>query len=116
MSHYFPDRWVIVKVQESGEPNAIYKVFASWRGSYSDSDRWKMNSGCVKVTEGDDQYHFFGYSGSVYSCAKDRYGYATGWAKNVLEQSMAARGKDVTITVMPEDTDFAADGLINRGE
>lgn len=114
MSQYFPDRWVIVKIQEGGEPNALYKVFASWKGSYDKADEWKMNSGCVKVTEDDDHYHFFGYSGSVYSCAKERYGYATGWAKGVMDKAIEASPSNVTVSVLPEDTDFMAYGLINK--
>lgn len=62
---YKPDYWVLLKVGD------YYKVFGSWLGGYLGSDSWRLNSGIDKVEEDEEYYHFIGFSGSVYSCAKN---------------------------------------------
>ena len=80
---YYPDRWLIIKINED-----IYKVFATWFGSYLQSDSWKMNSGIIKLEEDEKFYNFYGYSGSVYSCRKTSYG-STSFGYDVLSHFKA---------------------------
>ena len=96
-----PEHWVILKLPYKDE--TIYKVFAGWRGGYLDGDRWKMNSGVVKVESDDDYYYFYGYSGSCYKCRKGGYGYATSYGAVQLEDLIKKAGKGgVDIEIMPE--------------
>jgi hypothetical protein len=105
MSDYSPDRWVVVKITTPNE--TLYKVFASWSGGYTGSDRWKMNSGITHAALVNDRWEFSGYSGSVYSCHKEGYG-TNGFGGNVLQNFIdSAPSIDSTIEVMPEDTDWA---------
>ena len=68
---YTPDGWVLLKMNE---PEVFYKVFGFWRGGYTTSDSWRLNSGVVSVTEDEDYFYFKGESGSVYQCHKGAYG------------------------------------------
>lgn len=76
-----PDNWVILKL-----PDNLYKVYATWAGGYLDGDAWKMNSGIVKVEQDDDNYYFFGYSGSCYKCNKKTYGVIGSLGHNTLDR------------------------------
>ena len=104
-NEYIPDKWVVVKIEGKEFP-LTYKVFACWHGGYLDGDSWKMNSGITKVTKEDNFYQFKGYSGSVYSCNKKRYG-ATMYGYGVLD-SIIKKSKEsgVTVEIMPEDTNW----------
>ena len=63
-----PDKWVIIKIGSGSESN--FKVFGSWAGGYLDGDRWRLNSGITKIEEDQDNYYFYGWSGSCYQCHK----------------------------------------------
>lgn len=63
-----PDNWCIVKCSED-----LYKVFATWYGGYLEGESWKLNSGIKRFEEDDEEYRFYGYSGSCYHCRKSRY-------------------------------------------
>lgn len=70
-----PDKWVVLKIDN------YYKLFASWIG-----DSWKINSGITKIEEDEDNYYFFGFSGSCYKCYKKSYGVATSYSSNILNR------------------------------
>ena len=80
----YPDGWVIVKVNGS-EPH--YRVFASWSGGYTNGDVWRMNSGIVKCEydEEENEYSFYGHSGSVYVCNKPGYNRISAYNYGVLD-------------------------------
>lgn len=71
MSSYTPDNWVIVKVLTPSN-ETIYKVLASWSGSYAYGGSWKLSSAIVAVLEEDEQYVLPQESGSTYFCRKSR--------------------------------------------
>ena len=74
---YNPDKWLLFKV---GGTDPHYRVFGSWSGGYLGSDEWRMNSGVVRVEEDETHYHFYGSTGSRYTCNKEMYGStAYGW-------------------------------------
>lgn len=105
MTEYTPDKWVIVKIEGKDAP-LTYKVFACWYGGYLGSDSWKLNSGIAKVTKEEDCYLFEGYSGSVYKCHKNTYGfnmYGHGVLYNIINKSKKA---GVNVEIMPEDTNW----------
>ena len=68
--NYFPDNWVIIKIK-GDDPH--YRVLGGWSGGYASGDSWRMNSGITKVEFENDQYIFYGSSGSRYICHKDAY-------------------------------------------
>lgn len=73
MSHYTPDRWVVLEFVTPRE--TIRKVFAGWYGGFGDGgDSWKLNSGIVESRQVDNFMEFDGYSGSTYRCHKSSYG------------------------------------------
>lgn len=74
-----PQAWVILKL-----PDNQFKVFATWRGGYLDSDRFRLNSGIEKVEQDGENYYFIGFSGSCYKCHKKSYGVASSWGQSIL--------------------------------
>lgn len=85
---YQPCGWALVKISD---PNVFYKVFAVWRGGYTTSDSWRMNSGVISVTEDEEYFYFKGDSGSIYQCYKESYGelglYGRGVIDSIVENS-----------------------------
>lgn len=67
-----PDRWVIVNLVTPTE--TIPKVFAGWYGGFAYGENWKLSSGIVDTIEYPDYYEFINFSGSVYTCYKEREG------------------------------------------
>lgn len=98
MIMYRPDRWVVLKLP------AGYKVLAGWSGGYLDGDSWRLNSGITKVNQDGDLYFFSGYSGSIYQCYKDSYGFnsASLGMYNTIKEHANRTG--VICELMPEDT------------
>ena len=70
MSNYTPDNWVVIKMDGDA---AHYRVLPGWSGGYLDGNSWKMNSGIIRVEMDGNYYHFYGLSGSCYSCHKESY-------------------------------------------
>lgn len=95
MSEYVPDRWVMLKITNGDK--AVYKVMGGWYGGYAGSDSWRINSGVSKVELVNDTYKFYGYSGSVYTCHKARYGMSVVMGSIIPE--------DPGVEVLPE-SDF----------
>jgi hypothetical protein len=95
---YYPDCWVIVKIQENNaEP--LYKLFAQWYGGYASGDCWKINSGIESITLMGDCYYIAGSSGSVYCCVKNCYrlsSYGSSVLNNMIENTKSY-GVDITI-------------------
>ena len=89
MSFYTPEEWIIVKIN-SVSPH--YRIFGSWRGSYTGSDSWRMNSGVTAVEVIGDYYMFNGSSGSIYKCHKKTYGIRSPYNASVLAE-YKAKGK-----------------------
>lgn len=97
---HLPDSWTVIKI-DSDDPH--YRVLAGWSGGYLDGDSWALNSGIVRVEEGEDCWNFYGKSGSCYSCRKQSYGLRNStlgvWA------SLQEKHGDV-VSIMDEDTDW----------
>ena len=74
MSEYFPDNWVIIFV-DGDKPH--YRVMASWNGGYTQGTSWRINSGISSVNLIEDDYYFYGDSGSCYICNKNCYRIST---------------------------------------
>lgn len=74
---YSPDRWVLV------DTGRTVKVFGTWFGGYTRGDEWRLNSGCVKLTDDGDYYTAAGFSGSVYKLYKNCEG-TSAWSAGVL--------------------------------
>ena len=80
---YRPEEWQIIRVEGT---NPHYRVFGSWRGGFLDGDSWRLNSGIVRVEEDETQYHFYGNTGSVYSCHKETYGIRSPYNRGVMDK------------------------------
>ena len=110
MNDYTPDRWVVVNFDNAGE--RFNKLLVEWKGGYLHGDSWRMNSGITAVTEDAEYYAFSGASGSIYHCAKGRYG-VTGEAANILHMILERNSDTVRIHALPEDTDWNSIEMVN---
>ena len=74
MTEYNPDSWVILKMTNKNE--TFYKVLAGWSGAYIIGSSWKLNSGITKAEYDvtNNQWRFYGASGSVYVVNNESYG------------------------------------------
>lgn len=106
MSEYTPDRWCVICIP--GPKETVYKVFASWSGSYTGSDSWKLNSGITRAILVDDAWEFEGTSGSVYRCRQNSYG-ANAYGRAVLDDMIrrTQEGLGIEVEILAEDTDWA---------
>ena len=96
---YTPDKWVVVKIA-GDDPH--YRVFGSWLGGYLKGESWRVNSGIVRVEEADDHFIFYGTTGSIYLCPKEKYGmtsYSSKIAESLVNRTAGGR-------VMEDDTDW----------
>ena len=100
---YCPDKWVMLKI--SSPTQTIYKVLAGWAESYLYGGSWKLNSGCIDVTDTTNAYMFKGNSGSVYNCRKHSYG-LTVLTASILNTIMEKQKSDVVVELLPENTNF----------
>ena len=63
--NYTPYNWVVLEF----EGGTHRKVLAGFGGS-----EWRLNSGIEHTADMGDHYVFYGYSGSTYTCYKNREG------------------------------------------
>ena len=95
-----PDRWCVITFKtDEGE---IDKVLAGWYGGYLDSSYWKLSSGVERVEETEEAFIFHNYSGSVYTCYKNRYG-LTALTSDILYNLTQASSSRVLCTNKYED-------------
>ena len=90
---YTPDYWTIVKIT-TPQDKLIYKVFATWRGSYTMNEAWRMNSGITNVEIEGNYIKFYGTSGSVYKLVNKESEYrTTAYTQSILEHMKQQLGK-----------------------
>ena len=65
---------------------------------------WRLNSGITSFKESDENYFFYGSSGSSYVCGKESYCLRMNNA-GIWAQLQELHGEKVEL--MPEDTDWA---------
>lgn len=102
---YYPDVWVLLEIEASGE--TLYKVLAGWYGGYGSGDSWRINSGIAKVEERDEYYVFTGESGSEYVCNKRAY--KMSGLSGSIYSSLVEQYKDheeINVSLVDKDTDF----------
>ena len=106
MSEYMPDRWCVIRIP--GPKETVYKVFASWSGSYTGGDSWKLNSGITQARLVEGVWEFEGSSGSVYRCRQGSYG-ANAYGAGVLDDMIRRthEGTGIDIDILDEDTNWA---------
>ena len=106
MSEYTPDRWCVIRIP--GPKETVYKVFASWSGSYTGGDSWKLNSGITQARLVEGVWEFEGSSGSVYRCRQGSYG-ANAYGAGVLDDMIRRthEGTGIDIDILDEDTNWA---------
>ena len=107
MSEYTPDRWCVIRIP--GPKETVYKVFASWSGSYTGGDSWKLNSGITQARLVEGVWEFEGSSGSVYRCRQGSYG-ANAYGAGVLDDMIRRthEGTGIDIDILDEDTNWAS--------
>lgn len=102
MTKYAPDNWVVLKISPKNKA-PHYRVLGGWSGGYLYGDSWRMNSGIVSVEETEDEWVFFGASGSQYVCWKSAYTVRMNIAGVIRTYEELYPG---LIEVMPDDTDW----------
>lgn len=86
--NYNPDGYRFIRIDTPDAP--LIKLFASWSGGYLDADAWRMNSGCSKIVETEENYLVYGFSGSCYTLRKHQgnlNAYSSSVYTKILEQS-----------------------------
>jgi hypothetical protein len=81
---YTPEHWKVIEFEVDGK--LMRKVFATWRGGYTSSDNWQLNSGIIKTDTTEDYYDFHGTSGSVYRCYKHNEGITGMWLHAIFTE------------------------------
>ena len=106
MSEYMPDRWCVIRIP--GPKETVYKVFASWSGSYTGGDSWKLNSGITQARLVEGVWEFEGSSGSVYRCRQGSYG-ANAYGAGVLDDMIRRthEGTGIDIDILDEHTNWS---------
>ena len=104
---YTPDYWTIVKIT-TPQDKLIYKVFATWRGSYTMNEAWRMNSGITNVKIEGNYIKFYGTSGSVYKLVNKESEYrTTAYTQSILNHMKQQLGKlNGTIEELPFNTNW----------
>ena len=82
MSTYTPDFWRILKIRFSSTDKVHYRVLATWSGSYTWGESWKISSGIEGFEDKEDHYISPQTSGSTYRLNKTREG-ANGYLMSV---------------------------------
>lgn len=102
MGYYNPDSAVVIKVIHNDDTH--FRVFGGWLGGYTHGSSWRVNSGVVKVEHDKGYYYFYGESGSVYKCAKEKPlfdSYLIGVLNNLCD-SVRENGGDTEVYVLDE--------------
>ena len=104
---YTPDYWTIVKIT-TPQDKLIYKVFATWRGSYTMNEAWRMNSGITNVKIEGNYIKFYGTSGSVYKLVNKESEYrTTAYTQSILNHMKQQLEKlNGTIEELPFNTNW----------
>jgi len=112
MSVYTPEEWCFVEIKGS-DPHL--RVFGSWRGGYTTSDSWRLNSGITAVDKEGEYWIFYGSTGSEYRCHEDFYGIASPWNRSVLgDYAVGSNGTMVVIDEEPVDVYKFVDNFVNK--
>lgn len=83
LREYVPDRWVLLKITTPDAP-PTFKVFATWYGSFTTGDSWKLSSGVCGLAVIDNVIYFENVSGSMYICNTNRVG-TSGYTGGILQ-------------------------------
>jgi len=104
---YTPDYWTIVKIT-TPQNEVFYKVFATWRGSYTMNEAWRMNSGITNVEIEGNYIKFYGNSGSVYKLVNKESEYrTTAYTQSILNHMKQQLEKlNGTIEELPFNTNW----------
>lgn len=98
-----PDKWVVFKMVTEKD-GIIYKLLAVWDEAQTKFGTWRLNSGISSFEESDNNYYFYGVSGSCYRCSKESYGLED---TTVAMYGIFRTGYGERITMMPKDTDWS---------
>lgn len=100
---YYPDYWQVLKIVPKNE-KPVYKLYATWLGLDFSSERWRLNSGIVKVTEDQAvrELHFFGNSGSEYVVYNNSSAYrTTRYTQSVLDELITLGNTNGSVIILP---------------
>jgi hypothetical protein len=64
----------------------LVKLFASWSGGYLDGDSYRINSGTEVIIEEQNNYFFYGFSGSIYKLNKFTQGHLTSYSSGIYNR------------------------------
>jgi hypothetical protein len=93
---YSPDSYRVILIDTP--TGQLVKLFASWSGGYLDGDSYRINSGTEVIIEEQNNYFFYGFSGSIYKLNKYNHGsltsYSAGIYNRILQQDFV---KEITV-------------------
>jgi hypothetical protein len=93
---YSPDSYRVVLIDTP--TGQLVKLFASWSGGYCQGDEYRLNSGTELITEDEDSYFFYGYSGSCYKLRKSSKGSLTSYSAGIYNLILSQEGvKEITV-------------------
>ena len=87
---YSPDSYRVVLIDTP--TGQLVKLFASWSGGYCQGDEYRLNSGTELITEDEDSYFFYGYSGSCYKLRKSSQGNLTSYSAGIYNRILQQDG------------------------
>jgi hypothetical protein len=70
----------------------LIKLFASWSGGYLDGDSYRLNSGTEVIIEEENNYFFYGFSGSIYKLSKFTQGSLTSYSAGIYNRILSQEG------------------------
>jgi len=86
---YSPDSYRVILIETA--TGQLVKLFSSWSGGYLDGDSYRLNSGTEVIIEEENNYFFYGFSGSIYKLSKFTQGsltsYSAGIYNRILQQT-----------------------------
>jgi hypothetical protein len=87
---YSPNAYRVLLIETP--TGQLVKLFASWSGGYCQGDEYRLNSGTELITEDEDSYFFYGYSGSCYKLRKSSKGSLTSYSAGIYNRILRHEG------------------------
>jgi hypothetical protein len=81
---YSPSAYRVILID--APEGQLIKLFASWSAGYLDGDSYRINSGTEVIIEEQNNYFFYGFSGSIYKLNKFTQGHLTSYSAGIYNR------------------------------
>ena len=93
---YSPNAYRVILIDTP--TGQLAKLFASWSAGYLDGDSWRLNSGTEVIIEEQNNYFFYGFSGSIYKLNKYTQGHLTSYSAGIYNRILRQEGvREITV-------------------